>query len=268
MSKWVIPYHVWNHVRYVRLNNIRRRRLEESHKTEDEGTSFNYDEAVDFIVSCGCERTQVTEGSIPKESLDYTATFLDQLNYEKGVTGLHIGNFVGISLAYITDYVVRRNNKSLVVSIDPNIRHRGIEDPMSLVIKLLNKFELQSNSLILTGYSLNKSITNDGKDEDGNYKIDHLYSDEPSCAQQLTNLKKVAAGRFDFAIIDGNHEAKYLQRELKEINHLLKNNGLLILDDVSYGWFEIEDVFKKLDESEYEKLGADGRVGIARKIGE
>ena len=48
---------------------------------------------------------------------------------------------------------------------------------------------------------------------------------------------------------------------------LLRPGGVLVLDDVSSEWFEIERVFAELDATVFEKLGTDGRVGVLRKLG-
>ena len=92
-------------------------------------------------------------------------TFSDHLipaTRDKPLVGLHVGNFLGVSLSHFVNYVRQRNEKSVVVSIDPELTHRGIEHPQKHVIAILNHFGLQGNAMICVGYSTSKSISNDG----------------------------------------------------------------------------------------------------------
>ena len=65
------------------------------------------------------------------------------------------------------------------------------------------------------------------------------YSNEQSCQNSLTNLGLVYESRYDFAVMDGNHEAEYLRSEVDVVRRLLTPNGVLLLDDVSEGWADI-----------------------------
>lgn len=66
--------------------------------------------------------------------------------------------------------------------------------------------------------------------------------------------------------VAGNHEGPYLAKGIEIVSRLLKRGGLLILDDVSESWVEIEKVFATLDRASYARLGTDGRVGVAERI--
>jgi hypothetical protein len=92
------------------------------------------------------------------------------------------------------------------------------------------------------------------------------YSDEQSCQNSLTNLGLVYESRFDFAVMDGNHEAEYLRSEVDVVRRLLTPNGVLLLDDVSEGWADIKAEYASLASKGWKPLGADGRVGALQKI--
>jgi hypothetical protein len=153
-----------------------------------------------------------------------------------------------------------------VVSIDPDLTHRGIEHPQQHVIAILNHFGLQRNAVICVGYSTSKSLSNDGTPfvgEDGaEYDPYTRYQSEQSCEDTLSNLCATSEGKFDFAVVDGNHEGSYLRRETALVRRLLRSGGILILDDVSDVWSEIKAEYEGLQSNGWRALGADGRVGV------
>ena len=256
LAKWIVPYNVWNRLRQTRLDAARARQLAESARP---GGAFSCDAAMDFLASLGCDRVQVVAGSMPQPSLDYARTFLPA----EARRGLHVGNFVGVSLAYFIHAL--GGGEAVVTAIDPNITHRGITNPAGKVLALLAHFGLAEKCLLLTGYSLERSVANDGRDYTGGFLADAAFASESSCAQVLPQLARLAPAAFDFAVMDGNHDGTYLRRELACIAALLRPGGVLVLDDVSSEWFEIERVYAELDAAVFTKLGTDGRVGILRK---
>ena len=195
---------------------------------------------------------------MPQISLDYARTFLP----EDARRGLHVGNFVGVSLAY---FIHALGSESVIVAVDPNIAHRGIANPASRVLALLEHFGLEKNCLLLTGYSLERSVANDGRDYSGGFATTEAFAAEPSCSHVLPQLTRLTPATFDFVVMDGNHEGAYLRRELACIVTLLRPGGILVLDDVSSEWFEIERVYEEVGGELFEKLGTDGRVGVLRK---
>lgn len=62
--------------------------------------------------------------------------------------------------------------------------------------------------------------------------------------------------------MDGNHDGDYLQRELDRVRQLLRPGGLLVLDDVSTAWPEIQSVFSSISPDQFQKLSADDRIGL------
>jgi hypothetical protein len=123
-------------MKIIRSQAVRRRRIaairtsvEASKPSERE--DYSYGAAIEAHVAKGLHRNHVVAGSIPESSLEFCSINLDRFvpaDRDKPLVGLHVGNFVGVSLCYIVDYARKRNEDSIVVSIDPNLTHRGIEN--------------------------------------------------------------------------------------------------------------------------------------------
>jgi hypothetical protein len=226
--------------------------------------AFDRREVIEFLVSLGLDRAQVEEGSIDAESLAFCGSFLRGLPGGQPVRGLHIGNFVGVSLAYFSHMARAIDPASRMVSIDPNVPHRGVKSPQTFVISLLEYLGLEGINTILTGYSLEKGISNDGLVFAG-YDPVSAYLGEQSLTHQLDCLWRLGAGPFDFSVVDGNHDPRYLRREITWIVRLLKAGGLLFLDDVSSRWPDLVELFEGLEEAQLRKVGHNGRVGVLRR---
>jgi hypothetical protein len=222
---------------------------------------------ISFLESREIPRVHLVEGSIPPESLQYlNEKITDSFTSGDALFGLHIGNFVGVSLSYLTGVLHKINKQSLVVAIDPNLTHRGVANPQSHVAALLSACGLQENVLLVAGYSGTKSISNDGAVFVG-YDPGKQYSEEHGCQNCIKSLGKLADGAFHVALMDGNHEAEYLRDEIAQVTTLLRPGGFIILDDVDSNWQELKDVFHSLTEFGFEIVGTDGRVGVARLLG-
>lgn len=271
LAGFVVPYNV---VEFIRDRRARRRLAADNAKADEfkravrerkrpAAADYNWADAHSFLSGLGCDRKQVGDGSISEQSLVYSCKVLEQHVKSRPVVGLHIGNFVGISLCHYVDFVRRLDENSVVVSIDPNLTHRGIHNPLDKVISCLNHFGLQSNAIILTGFSLEKSVSNDGVKITPDYDPAIMFNSEMSCENQLPMLVRLMPDQFDFAVIDGNHEGSYLTREIDLIYRLLKPNGILVADDVN--WNELGRVYATLNPERFEPAGSDGRVGLAKK---
>jgi hypothetical protein len=228
--------------------------------------TFDYEEAVGLLVAMGCSEEAVRSGSIQDGSLEFIReTVRRELAGDTPVQALHVGNFVGLSLTSLTSGLVERNRSSTVVSIDPNIQHVGIQNTQTYTLSLLTRFGLQHNSLLICGYSLEKVPGNDGIKS-----ADHepSTSSEVACENTLVSLQRLDT-RFSVVVMDGHHDASYLRRELRLVQAMLEEGGLLFLDDVSAVWKGIRELFKELGEDDsawaMEQIGYDGRVGALRK---
>jgi hypothetical protein len=229
-----------------------------------EKTQISYDDIVKELVEKNIDRDQILSGSIPESYLNEIAGIIKESFGNQPIVGLHIGNFVGVSLVYLSGILINFNNRNHIVSIDPNIPHRGVDNPQSKVLYLINKYGLNNNISILNGYTLSKSISNDGNDYTKYDPIEN-NSNEYSCENQLEMLNRISNESFSYAIIDGNHEGDYLSSELFKIQKLICRKGLIIIDDVSEGWPEIKKLYESIHDSNLEKIFADDRIGVLRK---
>ncbi len=215
------------------------------------------EEAIRFLVSRGLTETSVRAASMPEESLEYIAEIVtDRLPYDRPVRALHVGNFVGVSLCYLSCLVLDRHADSVVVSIDPNIAHRWIGDAQGHVIALLHHFGLLSNSLIIPGYTLERMPEIRTNTLNANYPL--------ACENVIASLARVCGQQFDLVLLDGNHEEDNLAREFDALRSLLAEHSVVIFDDVgTAGWPGVGKVFGRvLGEHGFVELGHDGRVGI------
>jgi hypothetical protein len=226
--------------------------------------AFSREGAIEFLTARGIDPDQLDQGSMPDTSLALISTILIRELKVGDLLGLHVGNFVGVSLGQVVATARTLDPNSLVLAIDPNLPHRGVFHPQEHVSALLAKFSLTRNALIVTAYSLEKSASNDGENYDGSYDPSKHFGTEHACENALEHLKRRLPGRFYFILIDGNHDDDYLARELGICRDLLRDGGLLILDDVSEGWAGVSKRFHELAD-DFEILVEDGRIGIASK---
>jgi hypothetical protein len=226
---------------------------------------FQYESLIDFHVSRGLSRASVVEGSIPAASLSFIREVLRESVAQTPLHGLHIGNYVGVSLAYIAATLRSLHPDSRTVAIDPNLPHRGTVNPQSHVAALLRACGLHGDVILAAGYSGVKSVSNDGVIFDG-YDPFANHDEEAGVENVLHSLSLLYPHRFGFAILDGNHDAGYLRTELDCVARLLTPKSLVVLDDVNDAWLEIKKVYRNLGDSRFEALSTDGRVGILRHI--
>ncbi|MGE5208444.1 MAG: O-methyltransferase [Alphaproteobacteria bacterium] len=237
-----------------------RRRIEAQEKGK-RSYEYSYDDALSFLDSLGIEPSQSRDGSMPCQSLEFMQSHFHRLDASRPIIGLHVGNFVGVSLAYLANALCRLHPGSRVISIDPNLTHRGIARTMETALALLNHFGLEDRVAILTGYSLEKNVSNQAEIFAG-YDPVANWENERACTYQFDILNLLARGRFDLCLMDGNHDPDYLRRELDWVQQLLRPNGLLVLDDVSTAWPDIQSVFNTISPNRFKKLGEDGRIGL------
>ncbi len=191
---------------------------------------FAYDEALGVLAARGVPEFHVRGGSMPEASLRFCA---DLVRRELGglgrpVRGLHVGNFVGVSLACFTDALREVHPDSVMVSIDPNLTHRGVRDPQQHVLALLDHFGLAASSLVVPAFSLERNLGDDV-----------ASAEQPAGVEALASLARLGVG-FDVAVIDGNHDAAYPA---------------------------VVALFERVaGDRTYEPLGRDGRAGVLRQL--
>lgn len=215
------------------------------------------EEAIRFLVSRGLSERGVRYASMPEDSLEYIAeTVTDRLPSDRPVRALHVGNFVGVSLCYLSCLVVDRHADSVVVSIDPNVPHPWIGNGQAHVVALLHHFGLLSNNLIIPGYTLERTPETRVETLDAHYPL--------ACENVLASLARVCGQQFDLVLLDGNHESYHLAREFDALRSLLADRSVVVFDDVGTAiWPGVGEVFRRvLGDHRAVELGHDGRVGI------
>ena len=286
MLGWLAPYGLQeprqraklgaNTAERMRVRQEVMRRAEAALEGADQ-QRFTYERAIASLVADGLEEQEVRFGSIPEESLAFIAKELETRVGGPRALALHVGNFVGVSLAHLTDTLRSVSPGAVVVSVDPGMPHRGIEEPARVALGLLDRFGLTANSIVVSGFSEGKSARDDGLERaevgepsliDATDMAAQMTGDA-GCTFVLRNLAAILAGRFDVAVLDGTHEAGYLKTEIADVQQLLRPGGLLVLDDATPGeWQEINDVFEDLasGDAAFERVAYDGRVGILARL--
>lgn len=231
--------------------------------------AVSYEAMVAFLVARGVDETQIREGSMPADSLQFLASYLPALMQPgQPLRGLHIGNFLGVSLVSLTAATRALQLQSVVVAIDPNLEHRGIAHPQDHVCALIEHFQLSSHVLLCCGFSDEKNVGNDGRNYLDDYRLLTQEEIAQSVAQSfaprdvISQLRRLQAGPFDFALVDGNHESSYVRQELNRLHPLLRPGGYVFMDDVSEGWPMIKQLFETSESDQYHCLASNGRVGI------
>jgi len=269
--RFILPHGVFLQrvkIKRKKLLSQRQERIKKFNGHVHSKLEYEYELSIQKLVDRGVSEQQIREGSIPESSLDYLFDILkEKLDNLTSINALHIGNFVGISLLYLSDALLKINSNSIILSIDPNIPHRGVTIPQKYVVYLLDIFGFQKSNIILTGYTLEKNIGDDGgtlyfSKTNNNVSNNQGYS----VTNLLENLVKLNI-QLDFVLIDGNHDGKYLETETKLVHKLLNKNGLLAIDDVNRNWKEVNLIYKKtLLDPAYKLLADNDRIGIIEKV--
>jgi len=131
----------------------RRRAEAKAGHPDSAAPAFSYEAALEFLDARGIDPEDTRLGSMPAASLAFMRTHLAGLGTSRPLIALHVGNFLGVSLAFLAHALGERHPGSKVVSIDPNLTHRGVPRTMETVLALLTHFGLEDRVAILTGYA-------------------------------------------------------------------------------------------------------------------
>ena len=182
----------------------------------------SWNKLLNTLVSYGCKKEEVISGSIPESTLKKIIKLVSG-------NGLQIGGFVGLSHCYLCHHV-----SGNICTIDLNIQHRGITNPLFMAKKLVDEFNLCKNSMLICGDSVS----------------------------QMKIFYKLGV-KFDFIILDGNHGFDEVLKEIYLSDQILKYNGYLILDDIDF-WQGPKLHYKNFP-LKYEKIFLDDRAGVFKK---
>jgi hypothetical protein len=254
LTPWGLEW--WLHI--LSLRKLERARDEHQRKITP-ASDPQLDDAIRFLVARGLDEETVRFGSMPAISLTFMSRVIGpRLPRDRPVRALHVGNFVGVSLCYLTSLVRDQNPASVVLSVDPNTVHRGVGSPQSHVLALLNHYGLLSNSLIIPGYTLEQSFGELGAPDESD------LSRGLACVDVLGSLPALRLAPFDLVLLDGNHDRAYLEREFVALRQLVAGGSIVVFDDVvAWEWDGVREVFQRvLGEDHCTDLGRDGRLGI------
>lgn len=219
-----------------------------------------------FLVAIrGLDPEHVKYGSIPLASLEESRRAVrEELPQDRALVGLHVGNFVGVSLAYMLDVLVTQNPASVVLSVDPGTTHRSITRPQEHALALVDRYGFGKSHIFAQGFSLRRAVGEEAHIPAVDF---HDLVEHHACDGVLDSL--VTAGNtFDVALLDGNHDGDYLQAEVERLYSLLRSGGILILDDVEPDgiWVGVFEVFERTkSDGAFELLRADGRIALFRR---
>jgi hypothetical protein len=122
-----------------------------------------------------------------------------------------------------------------ICTIDPNMPHRNIKNPLIIMNHLVNHYEFVDNSLIILGYAI----------------------------PQMKIFEKIGA-KFNFILIDGKHDEHSVKNEVLQADKILKDGGFIILDDIDH-WDGPKYVYQNFPLENYIKVICDTRAGILMK---
>lgn len=219
-------------------------------------TPFDYERTVELLKQLGLDEADIRFGSILEHHLDFIRRTVND-HLAGPLTGLHIGNFVGLSLAGFAEAIRKVDPDSTVVAIDPNVRTAGIDNPQQHVIRVLEEYDLLSSVVLVSSYSFEPTPLS------GAPPVDSLPASGTNALPQLARL----GVRFDVALIDGNHSGSTVSQELAWLRERMRPGGVVFLDAVTDAWVEIRDIFNSAadGQSGFTAIGHDGRIGALQR---
>jgi predicted O-methyltransferase YrrM len=254
--RWIVPYGVVarRHAREAaRVDAERRARYAATQAAIARSSEpiHDYQQLLAVAVEAGADRKRLEAASISLGSLQF---ILDRI---EGGPGLHIGNYAGVSLTYLTVHT-----DGLVVAVDPNVVRWGSSRAQDVVVRLLRDAGVDDRVLLLCGYSLERSPSYNGRILDG-YDPSVEHRNEAAPVEVLRNLRALGI-QFGWALVDGNHDGAYVKDELERLEPLLREDGVVFLDDCNASWPDIRAVFDTVG-SGWSPDGHDGRIGVLRR---
>lgn len=225
----------------------------------DNWSLVDRDAVIEFLSGRGLDSEQMNMGSIPSGDLDAILEFLKGMYRDVPLLGIHVGNFIGASLVTIAARLKQMNTRNHLLSLDPNLPHRGINGTENWVTEVLRAFNLTDMVTRLWGYSLARS--------DAREQVVEPSGSGAIPENQLRLLTKFLSGNIDFILLDGCHVSDYLESEISTAYELLRPGGAIFVDDISpVSWKNLYDVFtSRIDESKFSRKFIGRRTGVLVK---
>jgi predicted O-methyltransferase YrrM len=189
--------------------------------------NYSWDNAYNLLCNkLKLDFSHVRNGSMPEKTLKIISQYI------RG-NGLQIGGFVGLTHCYIANCLQEKGGT--ICTIDPNLTHRNIKNPVNIIHQLVSYYEFNDNSLIVLGYAI----------------------------PQMKIFEKIGA-KFNFILIDGKHDEHSVKNEVLQADKILKDGGFIILDDID-NWDGPKFVYQNFPLENYIKVICDTRAGILMK---
>lgn len=184
-----------------------------------------------LLSAWGWKGSNVDWASIKPAVLDQIISWIGA-NCGRPVVGVHVGNLLGVSLAVLGSAAKDLDENSVILAIDPDLPCRGYERMQEAVTRVLRELDIEDVVLRLAGYSLHKSVRNEGR-----------VDDEIVAQWQLSNLTKLIRGKVDFVLLDGNHNGMYVEEEVMVCHRLLKPGGAIFIHDITRHYPGLQKAF-------------------------
>jgi hypothetical protein len=215
---------------------------------------FDYETTIKLLTDRGLDEATVRLHSIHEHNLGFVrSTISGRFDGSKPLVGLHIGNFVGVSLAAFTEALREIHAESLVIAIDPNIGSEEVANPQEHVVAVLERWGLLGSVVLVFGYSFEPTALSSRVGP----------GIPPAAGVGVLPLLGRLPIEIDVALVDGNHAGSTVSRELEWLRTRARSGALVFLDDVTEWYLEIMEVFNRATEGEtWTAVGHDGRIGV------
>lgn len=227
-------------------------------ESTDQKGGIVYEDLMSFykqlITSCELPLEEFIGGSIKKEEASFLYNLIIQ---EKPNIVLQVGTFLGFSTLIIAE-ALKHNGAGKIYTIDPEIPHRKISNPVDIARKACKERELSNRIEFKKGWF--SSVP---------YPSDKTISNEvigPALIQKI--------GTLDFVFIDGEHSILSTISDFAVVVNFLKVNSICAIHDVCSLYSVKQALTAILSDKSIERIfdlsilkGHDG-LAVFRKVNE
>ena len=175
-----------------------------------------------LFISRGLLYDRLLSGSIKEQE---TSLLWNIIVERKPSVVLQVGTFVGYSSIIIAE-ALRYNGAGILYSVDPEVMHRGIANPVDIAREITEKRGLEKYVKFIRGWFSNcLGIGLMSGNETNNIQI---------VSQSL--LKEIAP--LDFVFIDGDHTTLSCINDFVAVKDFLGNNSIVAFHD-SNKWYSV-----------------------------
>ena len=136
--RYVMPYGLVQ--QFFRSKAVIRRRLADRNAAYAAHLSYHppysYQAAIEFHRARGMTNGHLVAGSMPESALEFCCNTVDRLAPNGPLVGLHVGNFLGVSLSHFVNYVRQRDetsNRGKIFNIAAEKYEVGLIEPGEII---------------------------------------------------------------------------------------------------------------------------------------